>query len=208
MVVPALALLCLRPRIVLRLAGLEVRPLRQCDRLLVGRRTAAVLGELAPEHGDPVLDVGTTARPPPHQLRIHAGDLPHRPLPTRTGDVHEPQPQLTVEVGFECGVVRLGRGDDVLMKDRAVDRQPLALPGLNLVRDRDVGVEVRIAGTRVAVHERGRDQPTCLDLACAAGALAGEDRVRLQEVQGLEDGRVVRHLDLPRDVGRCDGPEG
>ena len=66
--------------------------------------------------------------------------------------------------------------------------------GLDLVRDRDVGVKIRIAGPRVAVRERGRDQAAGLDLAGAVGALAGEDRMRLEERQRIEDGSVVRLL--------------
>ena len=54
--------------------------------------------------------------------------------------------ELRVEVGFEGGVVGLGGGDDVLVQDRAVDRKPLPVAGLDLVRHRDVGVEIRIPG--------------------------------------------------------------
>ena len=128
-------------------------------------------------------------------------------LPPARGTSTNWTPSAFSEVGLERGVVGLRRGDDVLMQDRAVDREPLALPGLDLVRHRHMGVQIGIAGAGVAVEERRRDQAAGLDLAGAAGALAGEDRVGLQEVERVEDGGVVRHLDLLRDLGRCDGPQ-
>ena len=76
----------------------------------------------------------------------------------------EPDPSAARQVAFEGGVVGLGRGDDRLVQDPAVDRQPAAVEGLDLVRDRDVGVQVGVAGAGVAVGERGRDQPGDVDL--------------------------------------------
>ena len=96
----------------------------------------------------------------------------------------------------------------MFVQDRSVDRQPLALFGLDLVGDRDVGVQIRVACAGVAMQERGGDQATGLDLPRAAGSLAAEDRMGLEEGQRVEYGGVVRHLDLPRDLGRCDRPQG
>src|SRR4051812_39880411 len=108
---------------------------------------------------------------------MNTGDLPHRALAARPRHVDELDAEVLSEMGLERGVVGLRRGDDVLMQDRAVDRKPLTLSGLDLVRYRDVGVQVGVAGAGVAVQEGGRDQPSCLDLAGASGALAGEDRM-------------------------------
>ena len=87
------------------------------------------------------------------QHRVDALDLPDRTLTRTSGRVDEPDAEELAEAVFERGVVRLGGGSAVLVQHRAVDREPLALTGLDLVRDRDVGVEVRIAGTRVPVQE-------------------------------------------------------
>lgn len=97
--------------------------------------------------------------------------------------------------------------DHVLMQHGAVDREPLALSGLHLVGHGHVGVKVGVAGTGVAVEEGSSDQPAGLDLSGAAGPFAGEDRMRLEEGEGDEDGSVVCLPDAPRDVVRRDGPQ-
>ena len=80
--------------------------------------------------------------------------------------------------------------------------------GLDLVRDRDVGVQVGVPGAGVAVGERGRDEPGDVDLAHPSGAFAGVQGVLLDERQGVGDGLVVRLLDLRRDLGWGDRPQG
>ena len=80
--------------------------------------------------------------------------------------------------------------------------------GLHLVRDRDVGVQVGVAGAGVAVGERGRDQPGDVDLADPVGALAGVQGVLLDERQRVGDGLVVGLLDLRRDLRWGDRPQG
>jgi hypothetical protein len=65
---------------------------------------------------------------------------------------------------LERGVVGLRRGNLCLEQHPAVDRQPTPIEGLDLVRHCDVGVQIRVAGTAVAVGERGCDQATHVDL--------------------------------------------
>ena len=204
---PGRPLLGLRPGLVLRLAGLEVRTLRERDRLLRGGAPSVPDGELLGQLALAVLDVGPASRPPCAQRGINTGDLPHRALAARPRYVDELDAEAFSEVGLESGVVGLRRGDDVLVQHGAVYREPLALSGLDLVRHRHMGVQIGIAGAGAAVEERRRDQAAGLDLAGAAGALAREDRMRLQEVNCVEDRGVVGLADLLRDLGRRHGPQ-
>lgn len=64
--------------------------------------------------------------------------------------------------------------DGRLEQDTPIQGQPATIQGLHLVRDRDVGVQVRVAGAGVTVGERGRDQPCDVDLPDAGAAGAGE----------------------------------
>ena len=80
--------------------------------------------------------------------------------------------------------------------------------GLHLVRDGDVGVQVRVAGAGVAVGERGRDQPRYVDLTDPVGARPGEQGVLLDERQRVGDGRVVGPFDLRRHLRSGDRPQG
>ena len=59
---------------------------------------------------------------------------------------------------FEGGVVGLRCRHLRLEQHPAIDGQPAPVEGLDLVRDRDVGVQIRVAGPAVAVGERRRDQ--------------------------------------------------
>ena len=65
---------------------------------------------------------------------------------------------------LECGVVSLRRGNICLEEHASVDGQPAPVEGLHLVGDRNVGVQVRVAGPAVAVGERGRNQAS--DVTC------------------------------------------
>src|SRR5690606_4264515 len=118
-------------------------------------------------------DVGPAGGPAGVQARLDADDLADRPL-TRvsTGAGRELDPERVVQVVFEGGVVGLGRCHVRLEDHPPVDRQPLArFAGLDLVRHRDVGVQVGVPGTGIAVGERGRDQTSGFDLAYPFGAL-------------------------------------
>ena len=107
----------------------------------------------------PVLDQHPPRRPTLVQRRVHADDLPHRPLPRiGVGPFREPHPQPVAEMMLQGGVVGLRRRHGRLEQHPSVDGQPASVEGLHLVRDRDVGVQIRVAGSGVAVGERGRDQ--------------------------------------------------
>ena len=57
---------------------------------------------------------------------------------------------------LQGGVVGLRRRHGGFEQHPAVDGQPASVEGLHLVRDGDVGVQVRVTGSGVAVGERGR----------------------------------------------------
>ena len=116
-------------------------------------------------------------------------------------------PSPSISCCSRRGVVGLRRGDDGLVQDPAVDRQPRARPGLHLVGDRDVGVQVRVAGAGVAVGERRSRSAPRLDLPDAVAPLAGEQRLALEEGQRVGNGGVVGGLDRGPDRGRGDRPQ-
>ena len=81
---------------------------------------------------------------------------------------------------FQGGVVGLRRRHGRLEQHPAVDGQPASVEGLHLVRHRDVGVQIRVTGSAVAVGERGRDQAAYVDLPDPVPALPGEQGVAVR----------------------------
>ena len=113
-------LLGLRPRLVLGLAGLQVRLLCQRHRLDRRRRPPLRLRELrAPAHA-----AAARCRPRrddhrSHSVGVDADDLAHRPLVLRyAGPRREPDAEQRGQVVLQCGVVGLRGGDDVLVQHR------------------------------------------------------------------------------------------
>ena len=153
-----------------------------------GRR-AAVLGlEGGREVASAGLDGAVTLRPGLRQTLVDADDLAHGTLvPNRsdalvqaartTGPVLELHPEPGDQLGLQQGVVHLGEGDVGLVEDPAVDGEPAPVEVLDLVADRDVGVQVRVGGAGVAVGEHARDQALGLDLLDAAAAAAREQNL-------------------------------
>jgi hypothetical protein len=84
-----------------------------------------------------------------------AGSVPGRSL-NRT--------RRLAEMLLQRGVVGLRRGNIGLEQHTSVDRQPASIEGLHLVRHRDMGVQIRVAGPAVAVGERDRNQAPDIDL--------------------------------------------
>jgi len=70
-----------------------------------------------------------------------------------------------------------------------------------------VGVQVGVTGPRVAVAERGREDPGGVQLLHPVAATAGAHRVPLQPRQRVLDGGVVRGGDLVRDSLGGDRPQ-
>ena len=86
---------------------------------------------------------------------------------------------------LERGVVSLRGGNVGFEQHPAVDRQPASVEGLHLVRHRDVGVQIRVAGPAVAVGERGGDQASDVDLPDALWPGPGEQGMLLDERQSV-----------------------
>jgi hypothetical protein len=141
-----------------------------------------ILLELDGEFAAADVDVGPPGRPPLVQPQVDTNDFPDRPLArVGAGTDSEPHPQRVAEVLLQGGVVGLRCGNLCLEQHPAVDRQPPAVEGLHLVGDRDMGVQIRVAGAAVAMGERGRDQATHVDLPDALGPGPGEQGLLLDE---------------------------
>ena len=147
----------------LAVSGLQRGLLRQVQHFRPARWPAMILRERRSELGLSDVDDLPPSRPALVQPRINADDLPDRPLRLiSAGPFGEPHPKGGGEVVLQRGVVRLRRRDLGGVQDATVDRQPPAGQGLHLVRDRDVGVQVRVAGAGVAVGERAATNPVTL----------------------------------------------
>ena len=129
-------------------------------------------------------------------------------LPGRAaGPFGEPHPQRVAEVLLQRGVVGLRRGNLGLEQHPSVDRQPASVEGLHLVRHRDVGVQIRVAGPAVAVGERGRDQATDVDLPDPLRPGPGEQGLLLDERQRVLDRGLVGPFDHGRHRRIGDRPQ-
>ena len=163
-------------------AGLQGRLLGQMQRFDRCRWPAMIMLELDGQLAAADVDVGAAGRPALVQSGVDTDDLPDRPLRrVGAGPFGEPHPQAVAEVLLERGVVGLRRGNVGLEQHPAVDRQPASVEGLHLVRDRDVGVQIRVAGPAVAVGERGRDQAADVDLPDPLRPGPGEQGMLLDE---------------------------
>ena len=117
-----------------------------------------IILELDGEFAAAGVDVGAAGRPALVQSGVDTDDLSDRPLRRiGAGPFRKPHPQAAAEVLLQPGVVSL-RGCHVGFEQHpSVDGQPAPVEGLHLVRDRDMGVQIRVAGPAVPVGERGRD---------------------------------------------------
>ena len=206
--VPCLALLGQRAWFVLGLAGLQGRLLGQLDGLDRCGRAAVGGLERCGEDRAAVLDVEPPLGEAAVQVGVDADDLAHRPLAgVLVGALGEAHPEGVDQVPLECGVVGLRGRDDRLVQGPAVDGQPGPVEGLDLVGHGDVGVQVGVPGAGVAVGERGGDQAADVDLTHPVGAAAGEQRLGLDEVDRVLDGRLVGPFDHRCGLRVGDRPE-
>ena len=155
------------------------------------------------------VDVGAAGRPASVQSWVDTDDLPDRPLRRiGAGPFSEPHTQRVAEVLLERGVVGLRRGNIGFEQHPAVDRQPPSVERLHLVRDRDVGVQVRVAGPAVAMGERDGDEAADVDLPDALWTGPGEQRVLLDERQSVLDRGLMRLFDHSSYHRVGDRPQG
>ena len=123
----------------------------------------------------------------------------------------EPHAEACGELGFEAGVVPLG-GRDVGLVDRsAIEGEPSAVPGrlegLDLVADRDVGVQIGVARPGIAVRERRGHQAMGGDLAGAATSDPSEGGLPFEPPKRVGDRGVVRLAHLVGDRRWRERPE-
>ena len=145
--------------------------LGQLQRLDGGERAAVDTLEAGGEFAAAGFDGGPAGRPAGVQSGVDADDFSDRPQPqVRVGTFGEPDPEACPEVVFQCGVVGFRRRHRGLKQDPSVDGQPASVEGLHFVGDRDMGVQVRVAGATVPVGERGRHQAPHLNLPDPVGA--------------------------------------
>jgi hypothetical protein len=154
------------------------------------------------------VDAGPPGRPPLVQPGVDTDNFPDRPL-ARIGarTRSEPHPQVVAEVLLQGRVVGLRRCDLCLEQHPAVDRQPAPVEGLYLVRHCDVGVQIRVAGTAVAVGERGGDEATDVDLPDPLRPGSGEQGMLLDEAQRVVDRGLMGPFDHRRHRRFGDRPQ-
>ncbi len=130
------------------------------------------------------------------ELDVDTDDLPDRPF-TRLGAraCGEAQPEPVAQQRLESGVVPLRGSDGELVQRPAVQCHPLPVRGLHLVAHRDMGVQVRVPGPAVPVHERGGDHPAHIDLPDPVAAQSAVGGVVLQPADRLVNDLVVAGLD-------------
>ena len=206
---PGRTLLSQAARTVLRPPGLDGRLLGELDGLDRGRWPPVGRLERRGQLGPARLDVRSAGGPAGCQGSVDADDLAHRASPVASlVSGGEPEPEGVGQVALEHRVVGLRRGDRCGEQQAPVDGQPApAVAGLHLVGDRNVGVQVWVAGPGVAVGERGRDQSPNLDLADPARALPGEQGGALEVGERVLHGCQMCPLNLGRHLGLGDRPQ-
>jgi hypothetical protein len=132
-----------------------------------------------------------------------------RPSSKETGPVADTQPggrpthaQLD-KTNYISGLRRRHRR---LEQHPAVDRQPAPIKGLDLVRDRDVGVQIRVPGPGVSVGKGGGHEASDVDLPNPVSPLSGEQGVALDEGQRILHSSLMGEFDLCGDVRVGDRP--
>ena len=192
----------------LGLPSLQSGLLRQRDRLGRRRRPAMSVLEIDRQLRLTGLDRRPPTRPRLPQPGRHTDDLPHRPLARIPRSVdRETQPQPGHQMRLQLRVVHLRDAHHPRMQRTAIDRQPRPIQGLDLVRDSDMGVEIRIPRPRIPMRERRRDQPCDLDLPHPTMPTPREQDPLLQIPQRVRDRRVVSLLDLRRHLLRRHRPQ-
>jgi hypothetical protein len=206
--VPGGALLGQGAGFVLGIPGFQGGLLRQLQRLHRGWRPTMITLKPARQFTLPVLDQHPSRRPTLVQRPVHTDDLPHRPLARiGVGPIREPHTQPVAEMLLQCGVVGLRRRHRGLEQHPSIDGQPAPVEGLHLVRNSDMGVQIRIPVPGVTVHKRRRDQAADVDLPDPVPSLPAEQCVAFDEGQRIVYGGLVRLFDLCRDVRVGDRPQ-
>ena len=137
---PGEALVVFAARFVFVRPGVEGRPLRQFEALLRGGQPAVLGFELGDQFAGLADHLAPSGRPAFRQGGVDAGDLVDGSFPVPPGR-HQHQAEIP-QPADEAGGVRLGQGHLGGVQHFRVDRHPFPGLGLDLVRDRHMGVQV------------------------------------------------------------------
>jgi len=127
------------------------------------------------------------------------------PLPALAHAPRHGQP--AGELVGEQHVVQLRHGHHGTVDGRAVQRPPPAVRTLDLVREHDVGVQVRVRGAGVPVLERGGDHPLRADLAAPRRPDPGPHHLGLDELQHAGQGGPMGAVNLGAGRVVAQGPQ-
>jgi hypothetical protein len=197
-----------RPWDVLALAGLQGGTLSQPQLGRAVRLAAVRPAELTGQVGVPVLDRRPSLGEMPHQPGRDADQLPNRPL-ARSGarPLGELHPEPAGEGILQASVVPLRGGNAEGVQATGVERPPLAVHAADLVRHRDMGVQVRITRAGLAMVERRAHQTTGVALRDPAVTGPGERRMLLDPTDRRGDRFLMCGLHVPPYVGTAQRPQ-
>ena len=185
-----------RAGFVFGVASLQRRLLGQVKSFDRGWRPAMIRLKLDRELAPSGVDQGTSAGPALAQSEVNTDNLADGSLRrVGPGPFGEPHPEPVAEVVFEGGVVGLRCRHLCLEQHPTINTQPASVEALDLVRDRHVGVQIRIAGPAVAVGEPSPHHTADVDLPDSLWPRPGEQRLLLDEPQRIPNGGSVRPLD-------------
>ena len=136
------------------------------------------------------LDVGAAAAERAERLRRHAGDV-RDPVADRA----PLDAQLARELGAQPSLVEVAGGLGVRVQPAAVERRPAPIRAEREVGDEHVGVQLRVAGARGAMHERRGDQPSPGDAVDARGSAPRDRGLALDVAERVLNRPVVRGAD-------------
>ena len=136
------------------------------------------------------LDVGAAAAERAERFRRHAGDV-RDPVADRA----PLDAQLARELGAQPSLVEVAGGLGVRVEPAAVERRPAPIGAEREVGDEHVGVQLRVAGARGAMHERRGDQPSPGDAVDARGSAPRDRGLALDVAESVLNRPVVRGAD-------------
>ena len=125
-------------------------------------------------------------------------------MPLRTG-VHS-TPSSRVSDAAQPRLVEVAGGLGVRVDAPGVERRPPAVGAEREVGDEHVGVQLRVAGARGPMPERGGDEPVAGDRVHAGRPAARHRRLALHVAERVGDRLVVRRLERRRAGGRRRSP--
>ena len=187
----------------------QVCLLRQSDGFGGGGLTPMLVLECLGQLPNPVFDRRAARREPCDQLLRDAFDLPYATLTGASPCSTEPEPKLD-QLGLHCGVVGL-RGSNIHLVQRlGVEGEPplfaVGSDDADFVAHHDVGMQIRIARTRITVLESRDHQARRLYLGHSPRPDPRERSVLFQNNDRALDCPPLRSFDRAGQSPRCGCP--